>query len=97
MPRSAAYFGVWLNEPYVQDSVIRALKEAGHPLPLRDLASAAGVYLGQANRVVWRLHKKGLVARYKLPLRRHAFCRKRWECLPGEATRMLYVYSWAGD
>lgn len=90
-----ARLGRWLNEPYMQEKVISALKCAENPLTLREISEAANVPLRPANRVLFRLYKRGSVSRYKLPLQRHAFCRKRWECVPYAARRMLFVYSWA--
>lgn len=81
----------------MQEPVIAALRAAMAPMTLRQAADAAGVPLRVANRVLGRLHAKHLVERYKLPIQRHAFCRKRWECIPFAATRMLYVYSWKRD
>ena len=92
-----ARLGGWLNDPYVQEAVISVLQRAVVPLTLREVAEAAGVSLRPANRVLFRLWTKGLLHRRKLPLRRHAFCRKRWQCIPYAATRMLYVYSWRGE
>jgi hypothetical protein len=84
----------WINEPYMQDRVVAALRAAEHPLTLREVAETASVPLRPANRVLYRLYRKGSVTRYKLPLQRHAFCRKRWKCVPYAATRMLFVYRW---
>jgi hypothetical protein len=91
-----AHLKGWINEPYMQEPVIAALKAAQWPLALREVAEAANVPLRPANRVLRRLCGKGLVARQKIALQRHAFCRKRWECVPSAARRMLYVYRWAG-
>jgi hypothetical protein len=84
----------WLNEPYMKEKVIAALQRAQYPLTLREISEAADVPIRPANRVLYRLWKKGSASRYKLPLQRHAFCRKRWACVPFAAKRMLYVYSW---
>jgi predicted transcriptional regulator len=86
--------GAWVNEPYVQRTVIEALRLATWPMTLREIAEAANVPLRPANRVLHRLYNKGLIQRSKLPMQRHAFCRKSWECIPHAAKRMLYVYSW---
>lgn len=91
----AANLGDWLNEPYIQEPVIATLKAAPYPMTLREISEAAHVHLRPANRVLCRLHRKGLVERYKLPLQRHAFCRKTWKVLPNQARRLLFVYSWA--
>lgn len=93
----ALRLGEWLNEPYIKAPVVAVLKRADIPLTLSEVAQAAGVRLGPANRVLGRLVQKGLVSRRKLPMQRHAFCRKRWEVLPYEARRMLYVYTWLSD
>lgn len=87
----------WLNEPYMQDMVVAALGAAQRPLTLREVAQAADVPLRSANRILYRLWKKQLVSRYKLPMQRHAFCRRRWQCIPNAARRMLYVYTCSGD
>jgi predicted transcriptional regulator len=84
----------WLNEPYAQDPVIAVLEAAEWPMTLREVAEEAKVPLRSANRVLYRLHKKGRVTRYRLPMQRHAYCRKRRECIPYAAKRMLYVYKW---
>ena len=84
----------WLNEPYIKDKVVAALQRAEWPLTLSEVANEAGVHLRGANRVLFRLHKKGLVSRYKLPMQRHAFCRKTWQCIPNAAKRMVYLYTW---
>ena len=94
---AAKRLGEWLNEPYIQDPVIAALKAAQWPLTLREVSEAANVRLRPANRALYRLYKKRLVTRHKLPIQRHAFCRRRWECIPYAATRMLFVYTWTGD
>jgi predicted transcriptional regulator len=93
-PNLIANLGEWRNEPYMQEPVIAALKRADFPMTLREIADAAAVPLRPANRVLCRLHKKGLVDRRKLAMQRHAFCRKTWKIVPYAARRMLYVYSW---
>ena len=87
----------WIKEPYLQDKVIAAVKAADRPLTLREISQSAEVPLRSANRILYRLFKKSLVGRYKLPIQRHAFCRKRWVCVPYAAKRMLYVYRWMGQ
>jgi predicted transcriptional regulator len=80
----------------MQEPVITALRSAAFPMTLREIADAADVPLRPANRVLYRLHKKGLVARRRLPMQRHAFCRKTWKVVPYAARRLLYVYNWVG-
>ena len=61
---------------------------------LRDVARECAIPISSANRVLCRLHKKGLLTRYKLPMNRHRFCHKRRVCVANGATRWLYVYVW---
>ena len=94
MPHSAVSLSAWLNEPFVQDAVIKSLTTVDYPLTLSEVAVACRVSIAAANSALLRLHKRGLVTRYRLPMQRHAYCHKRGQCIPGGATRMLYVYSW---
>ena len=95
VPRSAANLGEWLNEPYITDPVIGFLRSAQMPVLMRDVATACGVSVNSANRVLLRLHASGRANRYKLPIQRHAYCHKRKAVIPYAATRMLFVYTWA--
>jgi hypothetical protein len=93
----AAYLKGWLNEPYVQEPVIAVLKRAQWPLLLREIADEADVPLRSANRVLGRLLKKGAVTRSKAGIQRHGYCRRRGECIPHAAKRMLFIYRWIGS
>ena len=92
----ARYLDGWITEPYFQNRVIAVLQPADSPLTLREISQRADVPLRPTNRILYRLFKKGLASRYKLPMQRHAFCRKRWVCVPYAARRMLFVYKWVG-
>ena len=94
MPRSAANLEGWLNEPRVKNAVIAVLKTAEYPMLMREVAEGCAIQISSANRVLLRLHKSGQATRYKLPIQRHAFCRKVMACVPNAATRKLFVYSW---
>ena len=96
MPSNAANLIGWLHEPYVQAPVIDVLKRAEYPLLMCEVAEACAIPVSSANRVLLRLHKSGRAIRYKLPIKRHAYCRKTRACVPHGATRQLYVYSWVG-
>jgi hypothetical protein len=96
VPRSAANLSGWLNEPYVKRAVIGVLTSADQPLLMCEVAEACGFPVSCANRVLLRLHKSGQATRYKLPIQRHAYCRKTRTCIPNGATRQLYLYSWVG-
>lgn len=87
----------WLNKPVVQAVVVRMLTEAECPLVLRDFVSTGGLRVASANRVLLRLHGRGLVSRYKLPMQRHYYCHKRKACVPGAAVRWAFAYTWTGD
>ena len=95
MPRSVANLGKWLNEPVVQDAVAGALINGGQPMLMREIAEACDIPVRSANRALLRLHHRGSVTRYKLPMQRHAYCHRRKACIAGGATRLLYVYTWA--
>lgn len=97
MPRSASNLAGYLNEPYVKNAVIAVLASAEHPLLMCEVAAAIGYPVSCANRALLRLHKRGQVTRWKLPIRRHAYCFKSRACIPYAATRLLYVYSWVSD
>jgi hypothetical protein len=94
MADRAANLRGWLNEPYVQDAVVKLLERADCPMLLREVAVQCDLPIWAANRVLLRLHKKGLVTRYKLPIRRHTYCHRRRACVPGSAHRMLWAYTW---
>ena len=82
MARSAANLQGWLHEPRVKNAVIAVLKIAEYPLLMREVAEGCGFPVRCANRVLLRLHKSGQATRYKLPIQRHAFCRKIMACIP---------------
>lgn len=92
--RRTANLAPWLNEPVVQDAVAGVLMRADQPMLLCEAAAACDLPLWTANRVLGRLCRKGVATRYKLPMQRHAYCHRRKTCIPGGATRMLFVYSW---
>ena len=93
--RSANLAG-WLNEPYVQDVVVRMLVEAEHALVLLDFVCTGGIPIAAANRVLGRLHNRGLVRRYKLPMHRPIYSHQRKACIPDGARRMVFAFEWIG-
>lgn len=96
-PDYTANLAGFLNEPVIQAVVVRMLTEADYPLVLRDFVSTGGLRVTSANRVLLRLHDRGLVSRYKLPMRRHYYCHKRKACVPGATVRWVFAYTWTGD
>lgn len=93
MRRSAANLTGWLNEPWVKGPVLDVLKRAEYPLLMCEVAEACGIPVRAANRVLRRAVEDGQATRWKLPIKRHAYCRKTRACIPHGATRQLYVYS----
>ena len=82
--------------PVVQDVVVKMLVEADYPLVLRDIVCTGGIPIASANRVLMRLHDRGLVDRYKLPMHRHIYSRKLGACIAGGAVRAVFAYTWIG-
>ena len=96
-PDRAVNLGEWLNEPYVQDVVIKMLVEAEDcPLVLRDFVCTGGIPIASASRVLLRLHDRGFVTRYKLPVDRHIYCHKHKACIAWGARRWVWAYTWIG-
>ena len=94
MKRSAVNLKGYLHEPRVKNAVIAVLKIAEYPLLMREVSESCGFRASGVNRVLLRLYNSGQATRYKLPIQRHAYCRKIMACVPNAATRRLYVYSW---
>ena len=88
---------IWRNEPYRKEPVLRALREAGQPLLLREVADRSGVASVLAANVLRRAVKKGKVTRRKVLMTTHAFCRKSWKTVPGRAQRPVWLYYWLGN
>lgn len=95
MPYSAANLAEWLNDPYIQDVVVGMLVDAEYPLVLRDFVTTGGLPIASANRVLMRLHGRGLVTRQRLWMHRPIYCRKRRACIADGARRLVYAYAWA--
>ena len=96
MPHSAANLAGWLNEPTVQDVVVAMLVEADCGLVLRDFVCTGGIPIASANRVLMRLHNRGLVRRYKLSMHRSIYSHALKGCIPDGARRMVFAYEWVG-
>lgn len=59
--------GKWLNPPEVQDRVIAYMDDLGGPALLRELYLPLALPISSVNRVLQRLHNKGIVMRWKIP------------------------------
>ena len=88
-------FGEWANEPVIQDQVIAYMEQIAAPMLLREIYHPLRLPKVSVNRVLGRLHAKGIVSRYKIPVVGHRPGR-RTETAPRDgATRRLYLYSFA--
>lgn len=84
--------GDWENPPVIQDQVLAYMEQVGGAVILSDIYRPLGLPRYTVNRVLGRLHSKGIVSRYKIPVRvRRYDCRRKVE-LPGGATRQCYLY-----
>ena len=72
------------------------LVEAEYPMVLRDFVTTGGLPIASANRVLMRLHGRGLVTRQKLWMHRPLFCHRRKACIADGARRMVFAYEWVG-
>ena len=83
----------YINEPFIQRAILEVLDKATTPLCARDIAERSGYKLHEVCRAMPRLHDRGLVNRWKLPLtRRHVSHGKH-----GFQTMRVNVYVIAGD
>lgn len=89
--------GDWENPPIVQDQVIAYMESLGCPALLREIYRPLGLPRYTVNRVLGRLHSKGVVTRYKIPVQRHRYDRRARALLPAGATRQCFLYSFAGE
>jgi DNA-binding MarR family transcriptional regulator len=89
--------GKWANEPIVQDQVIAYMESRGCPLLLRDVYRPLGLPRYTVNRVLGRLHAKGVVTRYKIPAESHRACPQTRTATYGAAIRQCFLYSFADE
>jgi hypothetical protein len=87
--------GDWQNPPLVQDKVIAYMESIGAPMLLREIYYPLGLSKVAVNRVLGRLHAKGVLTRYKIPVLRHRPDRWTKSILPSAATRLCFLYSFA--
>ena len=87
--------GEWANEPVVQDRVIAYMESIGAPMLLREVYLPLGLPRQNANRVLGRLHGKGVLTRHKIPVRRHRPGRRAEPAPHDAATRQCYLYGFA--
>ena len=85
-------FNEWANEPVIQDQVIAYMEEIGAPMLLRDIYHPLRLPKVSVNRVLGRLHAKGIVSRYKIPVVGHRPGRRAETAPRDGATRHCYLY-----
>lgn len=87
--------GPWANEPVVQDRVLDYMEQLNCPAILREIYVPLGLPRYTVNRVLARLHTKGVLTRYKIPVRHHRPDRSTGSVRENGATRQCYLYSFA--
>ena len=85
----------WLNSPDVQDQVIAYMDEIGAPMLLREIYHPLRLPKVSVNRVLGRLHAKGILVRYQIPVQFHQPGRRSETAPRGAATRQCYLYSFS--
>ena len=87
--------GDWANEPIVQDKVLAYMEQIGAPMLLHEIYYPLHLPKVSVNRVLGRLHAKGVLTRYKVPVRRHGPGRRAEPAPHDAATRQCFLYSFA--
>lgn len=82
----------WENEPVIQDQVIAYMDGLGCAALLREIYRPLGLPRYTVNRVLGRLHAKGIVTRYKIPVQLHRPGRRSRPAPAGEATWQCFLY-----
>lgn len=90
-------FGAWENAPVVQDQVLEYATALGSSFLLREIYRPLGLPKEIANRVLGRLHAKGILIRWKIPVPTHApGCRGHAAVADG-AVRQCFLYRFAEE
>lgn len=85
--------GDWQNEPVIQDQVIAYMEQIGAPMLLREIYRPLHLPKVSVNRVLGRLHAKGILTRWKIPVRRHRPGRLARPAPQDAATMYCYLYA----
>lgn len=86
----------WLNPPVVQKRVIAYLIQLDAPALLREIYRPLGLPRASVNRVLQRLHNRGLVRRWKIPTEVH-LPSKGGGAGAGRSARMCFLYQLTSD
>lgn len=84
--------GDWENPPIVQDQVLAYMEQMGGAMILSDIYRPLGLPRYTVNRVLGRLHSKGILTRHKVPVRLPCFDRHRQVALSDGAVHQCYLY-----
>lgn len=87
--------GDWQNPPDIQDQVIAYMDEIGAPMLLWEIYYPLRLPKVSVNRVLGRLHAKGFLTRWKIPVERHRPGRQSQAAPRSGATWQCYLYSFA--
>lgn len=83
------------NEPVIQDQVIAYMEQIGAPMLLREIYRPLHLPKVSVKRVLGRLHAKGILTRWKIPVRRQRPGRLEHPAPQDSATMHCYLYAFA--
>jgi predicted transcriptional regulator len=89
--------GKWANQPIVQDQVIAYMESIDAPMLLREIYHPLRLPRTTVNRVLGRLHAKGVLTRHKVQVRQHLPGRSTGSSIPDAATRYCFLYRFADE
>jgi predicted transcriptional regulator len=88
----------WMNPPFVQDAVLAFVRASTGPVFMREICDALDLSATAVNLVLYRLHTRGVVSRYKIPAQQvGGWSKKLKRPLPGGVTRATYLYSYVPE
>jgi hypothetical protein len=89
--------GDWQHPPVIQNKVIAYIESLDCSFTLRDIYHPLRLPRYTVNRVLGRLHSKGVLTRYKIPVPHHRYDRKAKAMIPGGTVRQCYLYRLADE
>lgn len=99
MPKRPVFenLGEWLNPPTVQDQVVSYMIQLETPALLREIYRPLALQRASVNRVLLRLHNRGVVRRWKIPVEARLPNGRPRDGAQGPAMRQCYLYQLVGD
>jgi hypothetical protein len=88
--------GDWENPPIIQDQVLAYMDSLGAPVLLREVYRPLGLPKEHVNRVLGRLHAKGVLTRWKIPVSTHRPVPRSGKAMADAATRQCFLYAFTG-